>query len=362
MKRRRSRKYLILALALGQAYLLLFPHPLGKESYFRPIWLRRIPPAAPAPAGPGAGETKDNAVSWFRAGREFGYFRLDGGLAHVGQVLHGVALSDSGFINFPKVAENFVFLDPWGRFQYSVRGYGYPVLDRTGQNLYSISTDLTGLKRLDRDGEVLWSAGFYSPITTLSVAKDECAVGLLDGTLKLIDAQGSIAKEFAPQASRISVILGAALSGDGGQLAVLSGIDPQRLSLLRTKGAELVLRQAMNLPSDFRRAVQLAFTEDGRFLAFEDEQGLSVLDLKRWGRSRLPLEGRVLGLASSAADGLLAVGLRADGGSALKVLRPLSSLLYSGGLPAQDLFLRFTGSSLILGFSGHLLRIDFQEG
>jgi hypothetical protein len=370
---------------LGLLYLFLFPQPSGKEGYFKAVWSLAVPerPGPPAPAA--AGAAGGSRQSWFRAGRYFGYVRLDGRLLYAAEVLHGVALSELGFINYPQVADNFVFQDTAGRFQYGVRGYGYPVLDPSGERLYAVSTDLSGLKRLDRDGEVLWSAGFFSPITSLALSEDQCAVGLLDGTLKLLDSGGRVAQDFHPEPSRIPVILGAALSPE--RLAVLSGIDPQRLTILERRGAEYAPLESLATGSDLRRPATLGFTADGRFLAYETDSGLALRDLRRRASSVLP--GRLLALSSSG-EGLLAVGSRAEGtvsraegtvsraedtesraGGAiggeesacrLRLLRPPASPLYEQRLPVGDLFLRFLDGVLLLGIPGRLLRVDYLEG
>jgi hypothetical protein len=234
-------------------------------------------------------------------------------------------------------------------------------LDVRGERLYSISTNLNELSRLDRDGEPLWSEGFFAPISSLNLHQDECVVGFLDGTLKLIDREGKILQELAPQGSRIPVVLASALSPDGRRLAVISGIDPQRLTLLRRRGATFAVEQASDLGSDFRRGVFARFTADGRFLVFEAAAGLSLLDLGRRSSGRIALAGRLLTMDSSPS-GILAVGASAGEGSRLQVLRPLGSLLYTRELAATELFLRFDGSSLLIGLPAALLRVDYLEG
>jgi hypothetical protein len=363
LRRRRSRRYLILAFVLGLLYLFLFPQPFGREGFFKPVWSRPIPapqgPAAPTSAAqaPESGQAgEERRLSWFKAGRHFGFVRLDGQVQYAAEALHGVALSELGFINYPRVADNFVFQDTAGRFQYAVRGYGYPILDPGGELLFSVSTDLTELKHLDRDGEVLWSAGFFSPITALALSGGECAVGLLDGTVKLLEAGGRIAQDFLPEPSRIPVILGVALAP--GRLAVLSGIDPQRLTILERRGGQFAPVQTLATGADLRREALMHFSADGRFLAYETDTGLALRDLRRGAASELP--GRLLALGSDG-DGLLALGCREGGGSRLRLLRPLSSVLYERPLPAGDLFLRFLDRSLLIGFPGRLLRADYLE-
>jgi hypothetical protein len=356
VRRKRSRRQVVLAFVLGLLYIVLFPVLSGHEGCFKPAWVRAVPGVQLPEQSSGEG------ASWFKAGRWFGYARPDGGLNYAAETLYGVALSERGFINYPKVAENFVFQDPQGRFQFAVHTFGYPVLDEGGERLYSVSTNLNQLSRLERDGEQLWSEEFFAPISSLSLHQEECVVGLLDGTLKSIDRQGKILQELAPQASRIPVILASAISPDGRRLAVVSGIDPQRLTLFARRGGPFSVEQAVELGSDFRRAVFLRFTADGRFLAIEAEGGLSLLDLgRRRSSSEVALPGRLLALDSSAS-GVLALGARSGEGSRLQVLRPLGSPLYARELASPELFLRFDGASLLIGLPGVLLRVDYLEG
>jgi hypothetical protein len=356
LRRRRFRRYLALGFLLGLIYLLAFPVLSGREGYFQPAWARALPGGEPqAPSG-GTGR-----VSWFKAGRWFGYVRADGGLLYTAETLHGVALSDSGFISFAKLAENFVFQDPAGRFLSGFHAFGYPVLDEGGGRLYSISTGLNGLSRLDRDGERLWSVEFFSPITSLALHADDCLVGLLDGTVKLIDVQGKIVQELVPQASRIPVILATAFSPDGRRLAVVSGIDPQLLTLLQRRGGSFAAEQVLQLGSDFRRGLALRFSADGRSLAFEAPDGLALLELGRREPGKIALPGRLLAL-DCASSGLLAVGSRHGGGSRLLLLQPPGSPLYVGEVAAGELFLRFDGASLLIGLPSILLRVDYLEG
>ena len=355
MRRKRLRRQIVLAFVLGVLYIALFPVLSGREGYFKPVWAREIPGARLSEP------TGGQRASWFRAGRWFGYVLADGSLLYAAQTLYGVALSELGFINYPKLADTFVFQDPQGRFQFAVQSFGYPLLDERGERLYSISTNLNQLSRLERDGETIWTAGFVAPISTLNLHQDECLVGLLDGTLKLIDKQGAIRQELEPGGSRIPVILASAVSPDGRRLAVVSGIDPQRLSLFARRAGGFALEQQWSLDSDFRRGLLARFTADGRFLAFEAEGGLSLLEAGRRRFAKIELSGRLLALDSSAA-GILAVAERLEAGSRIVLLRPFGSPLCIGELASGELFLRFVGSSLLIGLPGALLRLDYLEG
>jgi hypothetical protein len=276
-------------------------------------------------------------------------------LIYVDQTLFDVALSDAGFINYPKVSKNLIFMDTRGVFQYIVESHGYPLL--RGDRLYTVNTDLSGLKRLDPESDVLWSIDFVTPITSLSVSEQRCFIGLLDGTARLIDEQGNLVLDHKSAGSRIPVILGTAVQGN--RLALISGIDPQKLTILFERAEELIPVAAFDLDSDYRREVFIRFSDDGNFLYYEEPEGLGVFDLDRKNLSHLPLGGNFVALA---ATGTYAAIVAKDGEkNELLVLRTPRRVLYDGPLPAGQIFLRFIEPHLIVGVGDVLLRFDLQE-
>jgi hypothetical protein len=301
------------------------------------------------------------APRWsFRASDTFGYADLDGNLYYIGQRLHNLSLSDSGFINYGSVPDHIVFMDTRGEFQFSIKSYGYPLLDSGGEFLYSINTDLSGLKRIGREGQILWSLSFPVPLTSAALAGEECLIGLMDGHLLLIGADGKVLYEQETEGSRIPVILGTAITEDRQQIALFSGIDPQSLSIVQRLDNEFVSEVALDLDSDFRREVDLSFSPDARFLYFEGEEGLGVLDIRRKITAGILSPG-VLRSVDAASD-FSAAAFRTERGSNLLIFRPLSSVLLSRQLAVPDIFLRIIDNSLVLGIGGFLLRADLTEG
>jgi len=354
LKKRRGRALWLCLPIILFLYLVLFPRPIGKEIFLRTIWAKSVSPASTV-------LLDSNAPRWsFRASDTFGYADLDGNLYYVGQRLHNLSLSDSGFINYGSVPDHIVFMNTQGEFQFSIKSYGYPLLDSGGEFLYSINTDLSGLKRIDREGQILWSLTFPVPLTTVALAGEECVIGLMDGHLLLIGADGEVLFEQDTEGSRIPVILGSAISEDRQQIALFSGIDPQSLSIVHRRDNEFVSEVVLNLDSDFRREVDLSFSPDARFLYFEVEEGLGVLDIRKKITGAIHSPG-VLRSVDAASDFSVAA-FRTERGSSLLIFRPLSSVLLSRQLAVPDIFLRIIDSSLILGIDGFLLRADLTEG
>jgi hypothetical protein len=349
-RRKKSRIWIIVTLLLVPVYLFLFPRPAGRETIVKPVWVLDLRRALPEGGGQGV------EVFPFRAGARFGYAGVDGRLLYSGLVRHQVALSARGFINYGSRPEHVVFMDPGGEFQFSVQTFGYPLLEEGGEVLYSVNTDLGGLKRLGPDGEVLWQGEFSSPVTSVALRGEECLIGLLDGRAALYGPGGELLTRLDPAGSRISVILGTALS-DGGGLAVVSGIDPQRLVLAEGQRYESV--RTVELSSDFRREVAMRFSPGGRFLYVEQEDGLLVLESARDRVSRLPLSGRLKSLAVGREFAVAAAGDSSR--SRLTVFRPLAAPVAVASLPGGGAWSRVSGRSVFVGLEDELLRADLVE-
>lgn len=335
-------------------YLVLFPPPVGREMYLRTIWAKSLSPASAVLPDP-------NTPHWyFRASDTFGYADLAGNLYYVGQRLHNLSLSDSGFFNYGSVPDHIVFNNTRGEFQFGIKSYGYPLLDSSGKFLYSVNTDLSGLKRIDREGQILWSLAFPAPLTTAALAGEECVIGLMDGHLLFIGSGGEVLYEQEVGGSRIPVILGTAVTKDRQQIALFSGIDPQRLAILQRHDNQFDTAVALDLNSNFRREVALHFSPDARFLFFEVEEGLGVFDIRKKISAGILSPGVLRSLDS--ASGFSAAAFRTETGSNLLIFRPPSSVLLSRQSAFPEVFLRIIDNSLILGIDGFLLRADLTEG
>jgi hypothetical protein len=368
---------------LAAAYPVLFPHPLARELYLRPVWSLDLD-AALAASSAGAAGTETAGISWFRVGDRFGYIDLDGGIRYQGKVLAGVCLSESGFINYSKISDNIVFSDPQGRFRYGFASCGYPILDREGGRLFTVSTDSSGIRQVSPEGETIWRMEFSSPMTTVALSTERLLIGLLEGRFKLIDSRGGVEYEAATEGSRIPVVLGSALSPRRERAAVLSGIDPQHLLVLEKRESGFGSVYSRDLPSDLRREAMLQFSPDGRFLLFEQPDAVGVLDVDQKREYRVLQPGRLGAIAldspagqpSAAGTAAPADAIAPTGTVAilsrlpdvagreqrlLQIVRLPHHLLASERIAARADFVRQVDGRLLVGLDGYLLRVDIRE-
>ena len=158
----------------------------------------------------------------------------------------------------------------------------------------------------------------------------------------------------------MAVVLGTDITSDGSQIALISGIDPQKLTLLRRQGQQLVVQNTLKLSSDFRREVMLQFDPQGRYLHFEAEGGLGVLDINNEIVLSIPALGVMKYL--DCGNEFSAASFQNESGSLLVVFRPQGTVMLSRKLEARQLYVKILENSLILGLEEFLLRADLVEG
>lgn len=373
-RKKRPARVLFAAAVFIVFYFALFPYPLGRELVARPRWAVPVPAAGiTSQRGPSASAATSGAgpdtTAPFQLGDVFGYVKADGTVLYSARAPYRVALSATGFVSYTRLGTDWILQDTSGRPITAFSGSGYPLIGPDGSRIFSIKTDLSGLIELDRNGGALWERDFPTMVTTASLQADLLLVGLLNGSMILVDRKGSSVFEYSPKGSRIAVILGVAVSPDGSLLAAVSGIGPQSLTIVRRQGeassgahgpAVYVVAESLVLPSEHRREVQVRFSPDSRCLVLEGASGAGLFDpargLLRW----LGMRGTLTGIAwpGSGRVAALACG---DGNLSQLAIEPVYGPVVSREeFPARELSLATLDGQLLLGWDGKLLRIDVE--
>jgi hypothetical protein len=358
VRKKRPARVFFLALIAIILYFAFFPYPLGREIVAKPVWAVALPdPASPQAQTPAGSMT---IASPFQLGDLFGYATASGGILHEEKALFRVALADAGFVNYTRLGTNWILQNVRGARVLSFSGYGYPFLSRDGGRIFIVKADLSGLIELDRAGDVLWSRDFPALMTSLSIPGDSLLVGLLNGTLLLLNGRGVPVYEHSMGGSRLPVILGAAVSTDGSLLASVSGIAPQFLTVLRRQGTGFGEIAKEVLASDFRREVRVIFAPDSRYLLFEGERAAGIFDPAAPRLAWVPLPGALSDVSFPGGGRLTAVAARDGALVELRILRPFTAPILKETFSANQLFLGTVEGDLLLGMDGRLLRIGLE--
>lgn len=355
VRKKRPARVLFAALLFIVLYFLLFPYPLGRELVARPRWAVPVPPSgSPLAADPAR-------PSWqFQLGNKFGYVQGDGSVQYSGTALYRVALSSTAFVNYTRLGTDWILQDRSGRRLASFSGNGYPLLGPEGSRIFNVKTDLSGIIELDRTGGALWERDFPALMTSVSLQGDSLLVGLLNGSLLLINSLGSPLFEYSPGGSRIPVVLGTAVAPDRSLIAAVCGIGPQYLTVLRRRNDGYAPFASLELPSDYRREVRMGFSPDSRYLFLEGPSGAGLFDPAGKAFRWVSLRGKLVG-AAFPVSGRLAAIASSDGGRAQLAIEPPAGVAVSREeFSARELFLGTIDGQLLLGWDGQLARIDIE--
>ena len=354
-KKKRPFRVFFAAVLLTLLYFGLFPYPLHRELVARPAWAVKIPDTTPATTSGGPA-----TAAPFLVGGTFGFVSPDGTVLYTARQLYGVALSTAGFVSYTRLGTDWIMQDPGGARLLTFSGNGYPLLSPDGRRIFNVKSDLSGIIEIDRSGERAWSRDFPSLMTSLSISADTMLVGLLNGGMIVLNAQGAAVFTHVPRGSRIPVIVGTAISPDSSLIAGMSGIEPQFITVLRRAGTGYDTVAKQRLSSDFRREARLAFSPDSRWLAFEEPRGVGLYDPGTGSFDTVALDGTLAGIAFPGHGRCGAFIARGADATSLTVVAPFTGPLLSGRFPGPEVTLGSIDGQLLVGWGGRLLRIDVE--
>lgn len=345
--------------AAGLVYFLVCAFPLQKELILVPGWTRSISEAPAAPAAPSAKAGASASPIPFSIGDRYGYFTADGSILFAATASYGVALAPDAFAPYERLSEGFAVKSPTGQDLARVSAVGYPFF--AAGRRFVIAPDQSTVSELSKAGTLAWTYKFPSIVTAFDASPALAAFGLVDGSIVGLDAKGAAVLDFAPGGSRIAGVYGVAASPDGLLVAAVTGLDRQRLVILEKRSAAYRVAYHRYLASDYRRPAYIAFTEDGKQLAYESPAGVGVYD--RTSRSEtvisVPATSR---LGITMREGSLMVVLSGSGDAKRLVCAALPDRrVVDVSLKARLAFVETRGDSLFLGVDDQIVRMDLQE-
>lgn len=354
-------------------YFFIFPLPLHKELIIAPVW--HIESLESLSGGtinlgtrPGEISEDEKYISEFKIGNVFGFIDLKGNLKYLDHVDYQVTISETNFINYSNLPNNFVVQNMVGEYVSSFWENGYPRY--SGNRLFMIKSDTTGLSEIDEQGKILWSLDFTSLLTSMSVTEQYICIGLLDGRLILINNLGEAVYKVTPGGSRIQVIYGCSINSDATVIAGISGLNPQRFFYIKGPDFEKSTVNFIDLDNEFRREILITFADSERHVFFEGKNILNVFDLQEQKLKQIPVNGNLKGLEEFETRNIIALLSESDKGTELKVVRLNDNLLYMEVIPHYNVYMKNINDSLLIGYERkedngvlktHLIRYDLKE-
>jgi hypothetical protein len=334
----------VLLISISAVYVLLIPKQAPSEYILERNWVCSVASESLSPAN-----EQDQLVP-FRLGRRFGYTTESGELAHLENIRHGVAFTPVMYANYGNIVQNLVLQEPGGEIVAVLGPTGYPMF--VGERLFTISNHGSGLSAWSSEFTRAWQRQFGSLITAVGADAETIAVGLLSGEIVILDDTGVPTAILEPGQSRIPLVYGVDL--DKGLLAVISGRDPQLLSLFSRQEAGFIQRVVRRLDSRFARPVFLDIDDGAVF--FETESGLGMAVEPEWELQDLPIGGRVLFGGGSAGGHLSAFLAQQEGGAVFALVDRGGSIVLRSEFAAEDVWMNDRNGALYVGIDTAILR------
>ncbi len=147
-------------------------------------------------------------------------------------------------------------------------------------------------------------------------------------------------------------------------VAAVSGLDRQRLVVMEKRVSAYRVAYHRWLDSDYRRPVDMAFTEEGDRLVFESPEGARAYGpFARGGGREIALPAASpIGLGQTLRGGeLLALISGSSGEKRLVCATASGRIVVDAPLSAEEAFLRASGDSIYIGADDRIARLDLRE-
>jgi len=310
-----NKKWLYtLGVAAFVIYIFITPRSIPVETVLAPRWITSLESNYPVNFQEIPANEKEMLLP-FTLGNRFGYLYDDGKFA-INQIRDGyVSMSKKSWAEYEALPSSIQVMDPHNNEIFAIENpKGYPLfLDNRS---FIVGSEQNSIIALNEAGEELWTHDFPAPLTCVDAAGGYLLAGTLDGAVELLDSAGKMVfTPFEPGGSRLSVILGCAISQDASRLAFVSGVEKQRFLLLehsrtdssRTASSTDTYKVAYHefLSDGFRRPVHIKFINNDTEIVFEREEGLGLFVIGSRTSTKMNLNGEITVLDDSGEGGFL---------------------------------------------------------
>jgi len=359
----RLRKNIVIqgTAALFLIYFFAAAKPVPEETVLRRRWLTSFESGDPSMMEGEKPETSPGEPIPFLLAGRYGYVGEGGVFTLNVKRKGGVSISERRFAEYEAVPQSINVFDPQKKLVMTIKNPGgYPVF--LDNRVFLVGSEQNSITALDSQGNERWTHVFSGPLTCVDAAGGFLLAGSLDGVVELLDEDGNTAAApFEPGGSRLSIILGCALSQDASRCALVSGVDDQRFLLLEWSGDTYKVAYHEFISDGYRKPVRVAFVDGDTRVAYEREGGIGVYDITNRVNAFLPLEGEVCAM-DEAENGKL-LFLVSDQGDEHKLFAAVEfpdTLLFKAPFKSNSDFLGRRGNRVYLAGDNSLA--SFETG
>jgi len=295
----------------------------------------------------------------FRLGRYFGYIDYNGKASVVDKIYHNLAQSRKYFINYSSVTDNLVINKNDGTFYSNLKTSGYPFF--IDERLFITSSNNKTISEWDTEGNMLFSFENEAEITSAAANAETFIAGFVDGTVIIADNERKIEKLMNPPLSRINSIYGLAVSSDSQQIAIITGLEPQYMLIMKKKNNQYNRIFTYQFADNLRYSRLISYSEDNRYLFFEGRSIFYCYDSKTKNLSSVRFEQSITNIHYIPETGFFAITVQDDNGSksAFYLLYPDCRIIYTKSINKDVNFLGNHGNRFYFGAGTDIYSVDF---
>jgi len=262
-------------------YIVLAVYPLHQS-----MWLEPISPILIPDAGFSSSEQPKGGNGVLRAfanARAFGYYLDSGYVTFMSAMRPALAIDENHIMEMDEQSDTMFLRDAVGLSRMKIPITGYPYIAE--KRLFILRQDQQASTEIDREGRLLWSREFGTPITSSSISGNISAWGLLDGSIKIIGNKGSSVGELRPADytidSKYPCIYSVATSPNGECIATLYGLEDQYFLVFTKKSGTYELVYKKKLAESVITSETAAFSGDGSCAIARTADGLVYYDVQK---------------------------------------------------------------------------------
>ena len=363
MERGKRKWWYFAGLAGMILYILAVPRTIPEETVLKPLWINSLESNQPINIGnlPAQGN-KSGTLLPFILGSRFGYFTEDGAFT-LNQIRSAyVSMSGDRWTEYEAIPAAIQIMNPQSETVFEIKNpKGYPLL--LGTAAFIVGNEQSFIMAVKNNGEELWNYDFSSPVTCVDAADGSLLAGTLNGEAILLNSSGTpVFTPFEPGGSKLSVILGCAISKDSSRLALISGIGEQRFLLLERAGDTFKVIYHEFLGTGFRRPVHICFINNDSKVAFEREGGLGIYTIGSRKSVKINLKGEISILDDyGEEEHLFVVTSLGSSEKRLIAIRYPSFIVNEALFKSENSFMARRGRKLFLGGDSAMAAFELES-
>ena len=299
MKKKRRKISLLVLLIF---YILLAPE---KENYalkILPAWSSDLKIADNA---------DENSLIPFRLKKEFGYISASGNISYINEIFYNVTQNNNYFINYSTITDNLIINKNDGSFLTNLKTDGFPFF--IDERLFVVSANSKRISEWSIDGNDLFTFENEEEITSCDANKDIFIIGTVDGTVTIADKEKKAEKLFKPELSRINAIYGITISDNSDFIAIITGIDPQYMIIMKKKNNQYNKFYTYQFADNLRHSRYISFFNNDRYLCFESNKIFYCFDFFSKKLNKTELSGTITNIQYINSLNLFAVTSAIEG-------------------------------------------------